>query len=214
MSGERQAKASKSVPVTIRVVIAEDQGMVRGALAALLGLEPDFDVVGTAEDGQQAYDLVQELQPDLLLADIEMPRMSGIELAAKVADLDPAPRVVMLTTFGRSGYFQSAVAAGAVGYMLKDAPAEHLAAALRRVKAGGRAFDPELAAMPAQANPLTTREREVLRLVGDGCGNAEIASRVHLSRGTVRNYISEAMSKLHARNRTAAARIARDKGWL
>lgn len=112
MSGEREARASRSAPATVRVVIAEDQGMVRGALAALLGLEPDFEVVGSAEDGQQAYDLVHDLRPDILLADIEMPRLSGIELAGKVADLDPAPRVVMLTTFGRSGYFQSAVTAG------------------------------------------------------------------------------------------------------
>lgn len=214
MTGEKEAKASESARATVRVVIAEDQAMVRGALAALLRLEPDFDVVGTAEDGQHACDLVHDLRPDVLLADIEMPGMSGIELAAKVAVFDPAPRVVMLTTFGRSGYFQDAMAAGAVGYMLKDAPAEHLAAALRRVNAGGRAFDPELAAMPAQANPLTSRERQVLRLVGDGCSNVEVAGRVHLSHGTVRNYVSEAMSKLYARNRTAAARIARENGWL
>ena len=199
---------------TISVVIAEDQGMVLGALAALLRLEEDFDVVGSALDGEQAYDLVRRLRPDILLTDIEMPGMSGIELAAKVAALEPAPRVVVLTTFGHAGYYRRALDAGAVGYMLKDAPAERLAAALRRVHAGGRAIDPELAEAQFEADPLTSRERQVLRLVGEGCSNAEIASRLFLSHGTVRNYVSEALSKLNAGNRTAAARIAKEKGWL
>lgn len=198
----------------ISVVIAEDQGMVLGALAALLRLEEDFDVVGSALDGEQAYDLVRRLQPDILLTDIEMPGMSGIELAAKVAALESAPRVVVLTTFGHAGYYRRALDAGAVGYMLKDAPAERLAAALRRVHAGGRAIDPELAGARFEADPLTSRERQVLRLVGEGCSNAEIASRLFLSHGTVRNYVSEALSKLNAGNRTAAARIAKEKGWL
>ena len=198
----------------ISVVIAEDQGMVLGALAALLRLEDDFDVVGSALDGEQAYDLVRQTQPDILLTDIEMPGMSGIELAAKVAALEPAPRVVVLTTFGHAGYYRRALDAGAVGYMLKDAPAERLAAALRRVHAGGRAIDPELAGARFEADPLTPRERQVLRLVGEGCSNAEIADRLFLSHGTVRNYVSEALSKLNAGNRTAAARIAKEKGWL
>ena len=188
--------------------------MVLGALAALLRLEPDFDVVGSALDGEQAYDLVRRLQPDILLTDIEMPGMSGIELAAKVVALEPAPRVVVLTTFGHAGYYRRALDAGAVGYMLKDAPAERLAAALRRVHAGGRAIDPELAGARFETDPLTSRERQVLRLVGEGCSNAEIASRLFLSHGTVRNYVSEALSKLNAGNRTAAARIAKEKGWL
>ena len=188
--------------------------MVLGALAALLRLEQDFDVVGSALDGEQAYDLVRQLQPDILLTDIEMPGMSGIELAAKVAALKPAPRVVVLTTFGHAGYYRRALDAGAVGYMLKDAPAEQLAAALRRVHAGGRAIDPQLAGTQFEADPLTSRERQVLRLVAEGCSNAEIASRLYLSHGTVRNYVSEALSKLNAGNRTAAARIAKEKGWL
>lgn len=198
----------------ISVVIAEDQGMVLGALAALLRLEQDFDVVGSALDGEQAYDLVRQLQPDILLTDIEMPGMSGIELAIKVAALKPAPRVVVLTTFGHAGYYRRALDAGAVGYMLKDAPAEQLAAALRRVRAGGRAIDPQLADVQFEADPLTSRERQVLRLVAEGCSNAEIASRLFLSHGTVRNYVSEALSKLNVGNRTAAARIAKEKGWL
>ena len=199
----------------IRVVIAEDQNLVLGALAALLKLEGDFDVVGVAADGAAAFEQVQALQPDILVTDIEMPRLTGIELAAKVTAQVPHTRIVIVTTFARPGYLRRAMGAGAVGYLLKDAPAEQLAQALRRVHAGGRAVDPELAAHAwGDHDPLTERERQVLRLAGEGRSSAEIGSALTLSSGTVRNYLSEAASKLGATNRIEAARLARDKGWL
>ena len=199
----------------IRVVIAEDQNLVLGALAALLKLEGDFDVVGVAADGAAAFEQVLALQPDILVTDIEMPRLTGIELAAKVTAQVPHTRIVIVTTFARPGYLRRAMAAGAVGYLLKDAPAEQLAQALRRVHAGGRAVDPELAAHAwGDHDPLTERERQVLRLAGEGRSSAEIGSALALSSGTVRNYLSEAASKLGAANRIEAARLARDKGWL
>ena len=199
----------------IRVVIAEDQNLVLGALAALLKLEGDFDVVGIAADGAAAFEQVLALQPDILVTDIEMPRLTGIELAAKVTAQVPHTRIVIVTTFARPGYLRRAMAAGAVGYLLKDAPAEQLAQALRRVHAGGRAVDPELAAHAwGDHDPLTDRERQVLRLAGEGRSSAEIGSALALSSGTVRNYLSEAASKLGATNRIEAARLARDKGWL
>ena len=199
----------------IRVVIAEDQNLVLGALAALLKLGGDFDVVGVAADGAAAFEQVLALQPDILVTDIEMPRLTGIELAAKVTAQVPHTRIVIVTTFARPGYLRRAMAAGAVGYLLKDAPAEQLAQALRRVHAGGRAVDPELAAHAwGDHDPLTERERQVLRLAGEGRSSAEIGSALALSSGTVRNYLSEAASKLGAANRIEAARLARDKGWL
>ena len=199
----------------IRVVIAEDQNLVLGALAALLKLEGDFDVVGIAADGAAAFEQVLALQPDILVTDIEMPRLTGIELAAKVTAQVPHTRIVIVTTFARPGYLRRAMAAGAVGYLLKDAPAEQLARALRRVHAGGRAVDPELAAHAwGDHDPLTDRERQVLRLAGEGRSSAEIGAALALSSGTVRNYLSEAASKLGATNRIEAARLARDKGWL
>ena len=198
----------------IRVVIAEDQGMVLGALAALLELESDIEVVAQAGDGAQALELIDEHRPDILITDIEMPRMSGLELAAKVKGM-PSTRVIILTTFARGGYLRRALDAGAAGYLLKDAPAEKLADAIRRVHAGGRAVDPELAAEAwGEQDPLTDRERQVLRLAGEGRSSAEIARSLELSDGTVRNYLSEAISKLGAANRVDAARIAREKGWL
>jgi two-component system response regulator DesR len=200
----------------IRVVLAEDQGMVLGALAALLALEPDVEVVGRARGGEEALALVRRERPDVLVTDIEMPGMTGLELARAVREeLGGAVRVVMLTTFARGGYLRRALDAGASGYLLKDAPSEQLAAALRRVHAGGRAIDPELAAEAwGEADPLTDRERQVLRLAGEGMPGAEIARTLHLSEGTVRNYLSEAISKLGAQNRVEAARLARVKGWL
>jgi two-component system response regulator DesR len=199
----------------IRVVIAEDQAMVAGALAALLGIERDIDVVGTARTGREALELVRRASPDVLLTDIEMPEMTGLELAAAVRSQMPAPRVVILTTFARPGYLRRALDAGAAGYVLKDAPATQLADAIRRVHAGGRAIDPELAAEAwTEADPLTDRERQVLRLAGDGCSSSDIADQLQLSEGTVRNYLSEAISKVGGRNRADAARIARTKGWL
>lgn len=199
----------------IRVVIAEDQGMVLGALAALLEIEGDFDVVGRAQDGEEALVMCREQRPDVLLTDIEMPRRTGLELASALKQEKLPTRVIILTTFARGGYLRRALEAGASGYLLKDSPAEHLANAVRRVKAGGRVIDPELAAEAwSEPDPLTDRERQVLRMAGEGQSSADIASSLHLSEGTVRNYLSEAISKLGAGNRVEAARIARDKGWL
>ncbi|MEA2695308.1 MAG: two-component system, NarL family, response regulator DesR [Acidobacteriota bacterium] len=199
----------------IRVLLAEDQSMVLGALAALLGLEPDIEVVGRARDGREALDLALATRPDVVLTDIEMPRMTGLELAAELRRLGSPARIVILTTFARSGYLRRALDSGAAGYLLKDSPSERLADAVRRVHAGLKAIDPELAAEAwGDADPLTDRERQVLRLGGEGLSTAKIAADLHLSEGTVRNYLSEAISKLGAENRIEAARIAREKGWL
>jgi len=199
----------------IRVVIAEDQAMVLGALAALLEIEGDIEVAGRAHDGSTALALCTQLRPDVLLTDIEMPNMTGLELAAAVKKASLATRVIILTTFARGGYLRRALDAGASGYLLKDSPAEQLANAVRRVHAGGRVVDPELAAEAwTEPDPLTDRERQVLRMAGEGQTSAEIASALNLSDGTVRNYLSEAISKIGAGNRVEAARIARDKGWL
>lgn len=199
----------------IRVLIAEDQSMVLGALAALLELEEDLEVVGRARDGREALDLALQMKPDVVVTDIEMPRMTGLELAAALREKGSPARVVILTTFGRSGYLRRALDAGVTGYLLKDAPAEQLAQAIRRVHSGLRAIDPELAAAAwDEADPLTDRERQVLRLAAEGLSSAKISSELHLSEGTVRNYLSEAISKLHATNRVEAARIARQRGWL
>ena len=197
----------------IRVLVAEDQAMVLGALSALLDLEDDIEVVARARDGAEAMKLAERLEPDVVLTDIEMPRVTGLELAARL--VGRGMRVIILTTFARPGYLRRALDAGVRGYLLKDAPAEDLARAVRDVHAGGRAISPELAAEAwSEADPLTDREREVLRLAGDGTSGAGIAAELHLSEGTVRNYLSEAISKLGASNRVEAARIARQKGWL
>lgn len=203
----------------IRVVIAEDQSMVRGALAALLDLEGDISVVAEANDGHEALEQVRRTRPDVLVTDIEMPKASGLEVAAALAEETrgggPPIRVVILTTFARSGYLRRALDAGAAGYLLKDAPAKELADAIRRVHAGGRAIAPELAAEAwGEPDPLTDRERQVLRMAGDGATSAIIAAALGLGEGTVRNYLSEAIGKLGASNRVEAARIAREKGWL
>jgi two-component system response regulator DesR len=199
----------------IRLVLAEDQAMVRGALSALLRLEGDLDVVAEVGDGEAAWKAVQEHQPDLLVTDIEMPWLTGLELAQRVRDSDLSTRVVILTTFARAGYLRRALDAGVRGYLLKDAPSEQLAMALRQVHAGGRAIDPQLAvAAWGEEDPLTERERQVLRLAGEGVSSAEIAKRLSLSQGTVRNYLSEAIGKLGAANRIEAYRTARAKGLL
>lgn len=196
----------------IRVVIAEDQAMVLGALAALLEIEGDIDVVGRAQNGEEALAICQRETPDVLLTDVEMPRMTGLELANAVRK---TTRVIILTTFARGGYLRRALEAGASGYLLKDSPAEQLANAVRRVAMGGRVIDPELAAEAwSEPDPLTDRERQVLRMAGEGESSADIASTLNLSEGTVRNYLSEAINKLGAANRVEAARIAREKGWL
>jgi two-component system, NarL family, response regulator DesR len=199
----------------IRVLIAEDQGMVLGALAALLEIEQDIAVVGQARDGKRALAAVAEQHPDVLITDIEMPEMSGLEAAAELKRLGSATRVIILTTFARAGYLRRALDAGASGYLLKDKPAKELADAVRRVHQGLRVIDPELVAEAwGEADPLTERERQVVRLAGEGVAGAEIAEKLGLSEGTVRNYLSEAISKLGASNRVEAARIARAKGWL
>jgi two-component system response regulator DesR len=199
----------------IRLVLAEDQAMVRGALAALLGLESDLDVVAQAGDGEAAWVAVAKHAPDLLVTDIEMPGLTGLDLALRVRDAGLATRVVIITTFARAGYLRRALDAGVRGYLLKDAPSAQLASALRQVHAGGRVIDPQLAvAAWGEEDPLTERERQVLRLAGEGARSADIAERLHLSHGTVRNYLSEAIGKLGAANRIEAYRVARAKGWL
>ncbi len=199
----------------IRVLLAEDQSMVLGALSALLSLEDDLSVVGTATDGEAALELVRTLLPDVLVTDIEMPRLSGLDLAARVREDYPAVRVIIVTTFGRSGYLRRALDAGARGYLLKDAPATQLAQAIRQVQGGGRAIAPALAERAwDDPDPLTERERQVLREAESGTSTAAIAAGLGLSEGTVRNYLSEAISKLGAANRAEAAKRAREKGWL
>lgn len=199
----------------IRILIAEDQTMLRDALVALLGLEPDLEVVAAAGDGESAWRQLQALQPDILVTDIEMPGPTGLELAQRIQRHGLPVRVVIVTTFARAGYLRRALDAGVAGYLLKDAPADQLAEALRRVHRGGRAIDPELALEAwGEADPLNDRERQVLRLAGTGLGTGEIAARLGLSPGTVRNYLSEAIGKLGVGNRIEAWRLAREKGWL
>lgn len=199
----------------IRVVIAEDQSMVLGALAALLETENDIEVVGQAHDGKEALKLTLQHKPDLLLTDIEMPEMTGLEVAAELKQRGSSSRIIILTTFARPGYLRRALHSGASGYLLKDSPASALADAVRRVHSGGRVIAPELAVETwSEDDPLSDRERQVLRLAAEGSSSGDIAAQLHLSEGTVRNYLSEAISKLGAANRIEAARIARMKGWL
>ncbi|KLJ02442.1 response regulator transcription factor [Luteimonas sp. FCS-9] len=199
----------------LRVLIAEDQAMLRGALAALLNLEDDLTVVGSVGDGESAWREVQRLAPDVLVADIEMPGLTGLELAQRIQRHGLPLRVVIVTTFARAGYLRRALDAGVGGYLLKDAPAEQLAEALRRVHAGGRAIDPQLALEAwSEPDPLSERQRQALRLAGEGLDAPQIAARLQLSHGTVRNYLSEAIGKLGVVNRIEAYRLARQKGWL
>lgn len=200
----------------IRVLLAEDQTMLRGALAALLDLESDITVIAQAPNGREAAKLARELKPDILVTDIEMPEMTGLELAAALKQAEASTRVIILTTFARPGYLRRALDAGARGYLLKERPASELAEAIRRVHQGLRAVDPALAAeaWSADEDPLSDRERQILQRAGDGRSSSEIAAELHLSEGTVRNYLSEAIAKLSAANRVDAARIARAKGWL
>lgn len=202
--------------VSIRIVIADDQALVRGALAALLALEDDIEVVGVAADGAEVLAMVASLSPDVCLMDIQMPGMDGIEATRLLREASPGTRVLVVTTFARPGYLRSALDAGASGFMVKDAPAEDLADAVRRVNSGLRVLDAALAeeSLFEGANPLSDRERQVLRLAADGRSAAAIASEVFLSAGTVRNHLSSAIGKTGAGNRAQAVRIAQDKGWV
>ena len=200
----------------IRVLLAEDQAMVRGALSALLSREKDIEVVAEVGRGDEVVQTALMAQPDITLLDIEMPGLDGLAAAQALHNALPGCRSVILTTFGRSGYLRRAMESGAVGFLLKDAPASELAIALRRVMAGERVVDPDLAlaALSEGTNPLTNREREVLAASLFGASLAEIAARLVLSEGTVRNHLSTAMQKLSAQNRMEAARSAEQKGWL
>ncbi|MCX4447046.1 response regulator [Streptomyces sp. NPDC087866] len=200
----------------IRLLLAEDQSMVREALAALLGLEPDIEVVAQVARGDEVLAAAEEHGIDVALLDIEMPGMTGIDATAQLRRALPDVKVVVVTTFGRPGYLRRAMESGADAFLVKDAPASQLAEAVRKVLAGERVIDPGLAAaaLADGASPLTEREREVLRTAADGSTNAEIAASLHLSQGTVRNYLSMAIQKMAARNRAEAVRMAREKGWL
>jgi two-component system response regulator DesR len=202
--------------MAIRVVLAEDQMMVLGALAALLELEGDIQVIAKAANGRDALRAAEQMKPDVLVTDIEMPGMTGLEVAAALKLSRPAVRTIILTTFARPGYLRRALDSGARGYLLKDRPATELADAVRRVNQGLRVVDPALAAEAwnVEDDPLTDRERTILKLAGDGRSSGAIAQELRLSEGTVRNYLSEAINKLGAENRVDAARIARTKGWL
>jgi len=200
----------------ITVVLAEDQGILRSALTVMLGIESDINVLASAGDGLEALRAVGLYRPAVLVTDIEMPQLTGLDLARRLKELYPETRVLILTTFARPGYLRRALDSGAIGYLLKDCPSTEMADAIRRVARGERVIDPGLAAesWSAEAGPLSEREREVLRRAGEGESTADLARTLRLTEGTVRNYLSEAISKLGAHNRTEAARLARAKGWL
>ncbi|HEY4392285.1 MAG TPA: response regulator transcription factor [Paenibacillus sp.] len=199
----------------IKILIAEDQRLLRGALASLLDLEDDIEVVGQASDGAEALELIFKLQPDICLMDIEMPQLSGLDVAEKIKAQELPCRVIILTTFARPGYFERAIKANIHGYLLKDEPSDRLAEAIRRVMAGHREVSPELIfGSLHNENPLTAREIDILKLAAQGQSAADIANSLHLSHGTVRNYISEVINKLEAKNRIEAVRIAEEKGWI
>lgn len=200
----------------IRILLAEDQAMVRGALTALLRLEDDLEVVAEVSEGNQVLPAAIKFQPDVALLDIEMPGGDGLSAAQALHKKMPACKIVILTTFGRSGYLRQAMESGAVGFLLKDAPASQLAIAIRRVISGERVVDPDLAlsALSDGDNPLTGRERDVLRASIEGSSIADIAIQLYLSEGTVRNHLSTAIQKLNVHNRMEAAHLAKEKGWL
>ncbi|MEU6409298.1 response regulator transcription factor [Microbispora sp. NPDC046933] len=200
----------------IRVLLAEDQGMMRGALALLLGLEEDIEVVAQVGHGDEVVDTALRTRPDVALLDIEMPGRGGLETAADLRERLPGCVVLILTTFGRPGYLRRAMEAGARGFLVKDGPVEELADAVRRVLRGERVIDPALAAaaLSTGPSPLTDRERDVLAAAADGSTISDVAARLHLSESTVRNYLSSAIGKTGTRNRIEAARLARHNGWL
>ncbi|MEK3833034.1 MULTISPECIES: response regulator transcription factor [unclassified Paenibacillus] len=199
----------------ISIIIAEDQRLLRGAMASLLDLEEDIEVAGEAGDGAEALALIERVQPDVCLMDIEMPLMSGLEVAELLKSRGCRTKIIILTTFARPGYFERGVKAGIQGYLLKDEPVDKLADAIRRVMGGGREVSPELVfGSLREENPLSDREREILKLAAAGRSAGEIAAALHLSYGTVRNYISEILSKLEVKTRIEAVRLAEDKGWM
>jgi two-component system, NarL family, response regulator DesR len=200
----------------IRVLLADDQAMVRGALATVLGLEPDIEVVAQAGTGDEALEAAARTAPDVALLDVQMPGKDGLQTAAELHRARPGCRIIICTTFGRPGYLARAMTAGAVGFVVKDAPPEQLVEAVRRVHSGLRVVDPALAAesLATGEGPLTGREREVLRLSLSGGTAADLAAALHLSEGTVRNHLSTAIGKLGARNRAEAARLAEEQGWI
>ena len=199
----------------IRIVIAEDQRMLRGALASLLDLEDDIEVIGQAADGAEALALIERIQPDVCLMDIEMPLKSGLDVAEILKEKSSPCRIIILTTFARPGYFERAVKTGVHGYLLKDESSDKLAESIRRVMAGHREISPELIfGSIKENNPLSERERAILKLAADGQTANQIANSMHLSYGTVRNYISEIMNKLDVKSRIEAVRLAEEKGWM
>jgi two-component system, NarL family, response regulator DesR len=202
--------------MTIRLLLADDQELLRTALGAVLGLEDDFEVVASVGRGDQVAQAALAERPDVALLDIEMPGLDGLAAAAVLAKQVPSCRVIILTTFGRAGYLRRAMEAGAAGFVVKDTPAEILATSIRRVMAGQRVIDPELAAsaLAAGESPLTARERDVLIASRTGTTVADIAAKLYLSEGTIRNYLSAAISKTGSRNRSEAVRVADDRGWL
>jgi two-component system response regulator DesR len=202
--------------VTIRILLADDQALVRSALAALLELEDDFEVVAQVGRGDEVVAAARDKQPDVALLDIEMPGLDGLAAAAALTHEVAACRVIIVTTFGRPGYLRRAMESGALGFVVKDAPAEQLADAIRRVSGGLRVVDPALAAatLAGGVSPLTGRERDVLVAARDGATVADIAGRLFLSEGTVRNYLSAAIAKTGVRNRAEAVRVADERGWL
>jgi two-component system response regulator DesR len=200
----------------IRLLLADDQTLVRTALAALLELEDDFEVVAQVGRGDEVVRVALQARPDVALLDIEMPGMDGLAAAAALSHELPGCRLIILTSFGRPGYLRRAMEAGASGFVVKDAPAEQLADAVRRVARGERVVDPALAAatLAGGASPLTGRERDVLVAARDGATVADIAGKLFLSEGTVRNYLSAAIAKTGVRNRVEAVRVADERGWL
>jgi two component transcriptional regulator, luxR family protein len=202
--------------MTINVLLADDQALVRGALATLLGLEPDIEVVAQVGTGRQVVDAVRASGADVALLDIDMPDGDGLSAAAAIRDAHLNCRCLIVTTFGRPGYLSRAMEAGASGFIVKDTPPQQLADAVRKVHAGLRVIDPSLAqeSVFLGPNPLTEREQETLREALTGSGVSEIAKQLHLSEGTVRNYLSSAIGKTNSRNRTEAARVAETNGWL
>ena len=199
----------------IKILVVEDQALVRGAICSLLSLEYDIEIVAQAENGQVALDMLNDIKVDFILSDIEMPLMSGLDLAEIVQAEHKDIGMLIMTTFSKSGYIKRAMAFGVKGFILKEAPTEYLVNAIKKVQNGQRVIDPELALMALDDNdPLSNKERKAIKLAGDGLKTAEIAKVLFLSEGTVRNYLSEAISKLNAANRVDAARIAKQKGWI